>query len=99
MEVSERTRMLYDANRKSLLVAYLLWWFLGLFGAHRLYLGRTATGLLMLAISAASWVLTLVVVGYAGLALIGLWWLIDALLIPGMARRENLRTLARLGVA
>lgn len=40
--------MLYDANKKSLLVAYLLWWFLGWFGAHRFYLKRTASAVVML---------------------------------------------------
>jgi len=28
---------------KNLLAAYLLWFFLGIFGAHRFYLGRTGS--------------------------------------------------------
>ena len=31
-----------------LIIAYLLWFFLGVFGAHRFYLGRFWTGLLYL---------------------------------------------------
>lgn len=93
-----RAGMLYDANKKSLLVAYLLWWFLGFVGAHRFYLGRTGSAVLMLLLSAVSWVLTFVLVGFLGLALIGLWWLIDALLIPGMVRSDNLRLIGRLSV-
>lgn len=96
MDTSTRAGMLYDANKKSLIVAYLLWWFLGFFGAHRFYLGRIGSGLLMLLVSAVSWVLTFVVIGYLGVAFIGLWWLIDAFLIPSMARRHNMHLIARL---
>lgn len=99
MEINTRAGMLYDANRKSLLVAYLLWWFLGLLGAHRLYLGRTVSGVFMLLLSIVSWVLTFVLVGFVGVAVIGAWWLIDAFLIPGMVRRDNLRLIERLGYA
>lgn len=98
MYTDTRAGMLYDANKKSLLVAYLLWWFLGFVGAHRFYLGRTGSAVLMLLLSAVSWVLTFVLVGFLGLALIGLWWLIDALLIPGMVRSDNLRLIGRLSV-
>lgn len=38
----------YDANKKSVFVAYLLWWFLGTFGAHRFYFGKIATAVGML---------------------------------------------------
>jgi len=58
-------------------VAWLLWLFLGFLGAHRFYLGRTGTGILML--------LTL-----GGLFV---WWFIDLFLISGMIRstRDQLR--------
>ena len=41
---------LYEAGRKSVFTAYLLWFFLGLFGAHRFYarVGRTGWWLLLL---------------------------------------------------
>lgn len=42
-------QILYDANKKSKLVAYLLWFFLGAFGAHRFYLRRAKSALLQLA--------------------------------------------------
>ena len=35
-------------NRKSQLVAVLLWWFLGIFGIHRFYVGKIGTGILWL---------------------------------------------------
>lgn len=40
--LDEAGRMMrFEADRKSQLVAYLLWFFLGFFGAHRFYLGHT----------------------------------------------------------
>lgn len=56
-------QILYDANKKSKLVAYLLWIFLGWLGAHRLYTRHIKSGLAMLAT---------LVVGY-GLVLRGMW--------------------------
>ncbi len=88
--------MRYDAAKRSVLIAYLLWFFLGTFGVHRFYLGRLGSGLLMLAIFGLSWVLTFVLIGYAGLLLIGLWWLVDAFLIPGMTASYNTRVVERL---
>jgi len=40
-----RKMMEFEAQRKSPLAAYLLWIFAGLLGAHRLYMGKWATGL------------------------------------------------------
>ena len=88
--------MRYDANKRSAIIGYLLWFFLGYFGVHRFYFARMTSGLVMLAITLASGALTFVLVGYFGLVLIGLWWLIDALLIPGMAQDYNNRLIATL---
>lgn len=58
---------------KSTVVAYLLWQFVGLVGGHRFYLGRTNSAFVMM-----------VTVG--GL---GVWWLLDALTLPGMVQQIN----------
>lgn len=52
-------------SNKSRLVALLLCWFLGLFGAHRFYVGKVGTGILQL-------------VTFGGL---GIWALIDLIMI------------------
>lgn len=90
--------MVYDAEKKSVLVAYLLWFFLGGLGAHRFYLGRMGSAVGMLVLFLASIVLSIVVVGALGFVVLGLWWLVDAALIPGMASRHNLRLAATLNV-
>jgi TM2 domain-containing membrane protein YozV len=88
--------MRYDANKKSALLAYLIWFFLGWAGIHRLYLGRITSGLLMLVILGVSWLLHFVLIGFLGYLIIIPWWAIDALLIPGMTRGYNNRLIDRL---
>src|SRR3954469_1074092 len=88
--------MRYDANRKSVLLAYILWFFLGLFGVHRMYLGRWGSGIAMLVLHGLSWLTYLILIGWLGFGLLGLWWLIDALLIPGMTRSYNNRLIDEL---
>lgn len=89
-------RLRYEAASKSLVLAYLIWFFLGYGGVHRMYLGRWISGLVMLLIFGVSLLLTVVFVGYLGLGVIILWWMIDALLLPGMAQRANNRLIDRL---
>lgn len=68
---------------KSTLVTYLLWFFLGALAVHRFYLGRP--------LSAVLFILTL-----GG---VGLWWLLDLFLIPGMVRTANLEQQLKQGTA
>ncbi|WP_084697885.1 TM2 domain-containing protein [Muricoccus aerilatus] len=89
--------MRYDANKRSALVAYLLWFFLGSFGAHRFYAGRTGSGIAQLVITLLSMLMTFVLIGYAGLFVVALWVLVDAFLIPGMIRGYNNQLIASLG--
>ncbi len=51
-----------------LIFAYVLWLFLGLFGAHRFFLGRWVSGAIYL---------------FTG-GILGLGWLVDFILIPAM---------------
>nr|WP_247714360.1 TM2 domain-containing protein [Qipengyuania aerophila] len=76
---------MYDANRKSTGVAYLLCIFLGGFGAHRFYLGRTGTGAVQLVL----WLLGWATLFIAWIPL-GIWIIVDLFLIPGLARNENM---------
>jgi TM2 domain-containing membrane protein YozV len=82
-----RVLMLYEANKKTALVAYILWFFLGLFGAHNFYLGRTG-------VAVAQLILSLTIVG---MVITIVWVLVDAFLIPGWVRRQNNLLAAQLG--
>jgi TM2 domain-containing membrane protein YozV len=78
-------------REKSMGTAYLLWFFLGGFGAHRFYLGFPVSA----AIQMILWPVCYMVVmtgsyGAVYPMMIGaLWILIDAFLIPGLARQAN----------
>jgi TM2 domain-containing membrane protein YozV len=82
-----RVLMLFEANKKTALVAYLLWFFLGWFGGHNFYLGRTG-------VAVAQLLLSLTVVG---LIVTIVWVLVDAFLIPSWVRQQNNLLTAQLG--
>ena len=72
----------------STLITYLVWFFLGNLGGHRFITGRVGTGLVMLLLHAFGWLTWWFGLGLIVWGVVGLWWLIDALLIPGwLARR------------
>ncbi len=95
---ADRAYAQYDIEKKSLVVSYVLWAFFGYVGAHRFYLGRPLSGLIMLALSGVILLLTLLSFGVLGFLwfIIGLWWLIDALLIPGIVAGRNQRIADRV---
>jgi TM2 domain-containing membrane protein YozV len=88
---------------KSLVVAYVLWWFGGPIGAHRFYLGATRSGLAMLGLLFGAGVMAVfapIVAVCMIVADLG-WTLVDAFLIPGLRRRSvepanNSRDLAQV---
>jgi TM2 domain-containing membrane protein YozV len=82
-----RVLMLYEANKKTALVAYILWFFLGWFGGHNFYLGRTG-------VAVAQLILSLTVIG---LIITIVWVLVDAFLIPSWVRQQNNLLAAQLG--
>lgn len=74
---------------KSPVVAYLLLIFLWGFGVHRMYLGRWASGLIMLGLSVIGWLTAPFLIGFLPLGLAWLWSLVDLLLIPGIIREDK----------
>ena len=73
---------------KSMGTTYLLWFFLGGFGAHRFYLGYAVSGAGMFLVSVfcilIAWLPFVSVLTLPILGMLAIWWLIDALLIPRM---------------
>ena len=82
-----RVLMLFDANKKIAVVAYILWLFLGWFGGHNFYLGRTGVAIaqLILTLTVVGWLITII------------WVFVDGFLIPSWVRRENNQLAAQLG--
>lgn len=71
---------------KSMLLAYVLWFFLGGLGIHRFYLGRVSTGVIQLILWLIGVSLLWAGVGLLVLLPLGIWVIVDAFLIPGMVR-------------
>lgn len=71
------------ANRsKSTGIAYVLWFFLGGFGGHRFYFGKTgsAIGLLALTLLVSWWTFGIPTF---------IWVIVDAFIIPSWVRRNE----------
>lgn len=96
MDSQTRFKLQYDAAKRSTLIAYLLWFFLGPCGVHRFYLKRYMSGLALLLLTAVGGALTVILVGYVFLAIATIWWVIDLFLIPEMVRDYNTEVIATL---
>lgn len=92
-----RNMMMYDAQKKSLVVAFLLWFFLGYLGAHRFYAGKTLTAIVQLVLSLIGAALSVAGIGFVVLGVVGIWLFIDIFLLPGLIRNHNVALASRLG--
>ena len=80
--------MRFERGSKSAGVGLFLCWIVGIFGAHRFYLGRPH-GVTMLVITLVSLPLCLVVIGFAGLLATWIWMIVDLFLVSGWVREHN----------
>ena len=93
-----RAMMAFEASKKSIALAYVLWACLGLAGVHRFYLGNTASGAAMLALFIVGWFTFVFVVGIVVLIILAIWWLVDAFLIPHLTNTKNIQLAVMFGV-
>lgn len=84
-------QMIYDANRKSAGVAFLLWFFVGGLGGHRFYLGRTGSAIAQLLLGLLGWLPL-----FLGWIALGIWLIVDLFLISQMVTEENMKVVNRL---
>ena len=88
----DKATMLYMANKKSTMVGYVLWFFVGMFGAHRFYFKNTNSATVMLAC-------TLFGIAFPPLLHITVIMLfVDIFLMPGMAKNYNNDLISRIKV-
>lgn len=76
-------------SHKEIGIAYILWLFLGTLGVHRFYLGRNGTGIAQVILSVVGWATAILLVGFVFLAVVWVWVIVDAFLIPSMTREAN----------
>jgi TM2 domain-containing membrane protein YozV len=88
--------MMFEANKRSMGISYLLWFFLGGFGGHRFYNGKTGSAIAQLVLTLIGIVLSLIAIGVLILLPVAIWVLVDAFLIPGWVRDYNNRLIARI---
>ncbi|MGQ4002270.1 NINE protein [Francisellaceae bacterium CB299] len=72
--------------QKNIAIAYILWFILGWFGIHRLYLGRTGSGVAMLICGVLSIFLGILLLPLLAMLI---WWIVDACLIPSIIASQN----------
>ncbi|MDR7329253.1 TM2 domain-containing protein [Corynebacterium guangdongense] len=68
-------------SEKSQVVAALLAFFLGTLGVHNFYLGYTRKGVTQLLLTVVGWLTSLLLIGFVFLAVVGVWALIEFILI------------------
>jgi hypothetical protein len=86
-------------SEKSIALAYILWFFLGGFSAHRFYVGATTTACIQLFLNVGGLFLMLggavsndvsgMGIGFLMVATAGIWLIVDIFLIPGLCRRAG----------
>ena len=74
---------------KSIVVAYLLWWFLGMFGGHRFYLGRPKTAIAQLLLFSVGALTAFVIFGWVLLFTWFVWWALDVYFTYQIVVEEN----------
>ena len=92
MALNTQQQMLVEQRlsneKKSTGTAYLLWFFLSGFAAHRFYLGKTGSAVLILVLFWGGLILSVVVVGIGLLIAFAIWWIVDGFLIPQMIQDD-----------
>lgn len=77
-------------HRKSTVLAYLLWFFLGWIGVHQFYIGKILRGMLYVGLCLGGWIFTalsitsdfVTVLPSILFGTLGVFWLVDLFTIP-----------------
>ena len=87
-------RMALPMPYKDSTAAWLLWVFLGAFGAHHFYLGRTQWGVAYAIGFVVSWLLAIAIIGFLGLIALFILWIIDATKMSERLQQYNAHAFA-----
>lgn len=90
MSISTEQQMLVEQrvsnDKKSVGVAYLLWIFVGMFGAHRFYVGKVGSGFVLIGLwfGGILFLSSDSLLGPIMLIIAGIWLLLDLFIIPSL---------------
>ena len=79
-----------ENNAVSPVAAWLLWVFLGQFGAHR-FLFKKPYAALMLTLEIIGWVTIILIIGLGFLSAVWIWWIVDAFSIQSWLKESRLQ--------
>lgn len=79
-----------ENNAISPVAAWLLWVFLGQFGAHR-FLFKKPYAALMLTLEIIGWVTAILIIGLGFLSAVWIWWIVDAFSIQSWLKEHRLK--------
>ena len=83
-----------NAQPKSIGTAYLLWFLLGQFAAHRFYVGSSSMAFAQISLRLVG-VLLVLSANFYGFYLLGaalVWWAVDGIMLPDLIRQANSRS-------
>jgi TM2 domain-containing membrane protein YozV len=83
------TTLSIQVEGKNMVIAYVLWWFLGWAGIHRFYLGKTQSGVMQLGLFIVGWATAVIFIGFLFLGILGFWWLLDAYYVQKYVNEYN----------
>ncbi len=82
----------FENQKKSMVVAYLLWFFLGGLGGHRFYVGKPVSALMMTGLWVLGFITVWIFIGYFFFFIVYVWVFIDAFLLHGIINKINQKT-------
>jgi len=80
------------SQQNNVLLAYVLWWFLGWLGIHRFYTGQKF-GWLYIVLGITAMITSMIFIGYFIFIGLFVWWSIDGINLSNYIKSKNLRIL------
>ena len=81
---------------KSLVVAFLLWFFLGTLGVYHFYLGNSSRGWLMVILTIVGFITLIFLIGIVIIVALVVMWVVDAVRMSSTVQRVNAEIEGRL---
>lgn len=81
-------------EQKNVVLAYLLWWFLGFIGIHRLYT-KQSKWWAFLVLFLLGVVTSVIIIGWLFILILFIWWIIDGIKLHNVCKMYNLNIIEK----